>query len=270
MVKFTDYCKNYYIAIGGKIMELGLRDTVALITGASRGIGAASAKALAHHGAKLVINYIKSKDKAGELLNEIKKAGGEGMVFQADVKDQTVVDAMVDSTLKEFGKIDILVNNGNINFPIRSFIELTWEQIEAKILGEMKALFNCSQAVLKDMLNRKSGKLIFVSSSLSRFPGYGFSTHAAAKSAMDSMAKVMAMELGPMGITVNVVGPGLTRTDATAGQPKEVHEQVVGITPLRRLGMPDDIAGVVLFLASSLSDYLNGEYIPVTGGSFMI
>ena len=251
-------------------MEFGLKDKVALVTGASRGIGAASAKALAHHGATVVINYIKSKDKADELLNEIKKAGGKGMVFQADVRDQGAVNSMVESTLREFGKIDVLVNNANINFPIRPFIELTWEQIEAKILGEMKALYNCSQAVLKDMLNRKSGKLIFVSSSLSRFPGFGFSAHAAAKSAMDSMAKVMAMELGPSGITVNVVGPGLTITDATAGQPKEVHEQVAAITPLGRLGMPDDIAGVVLFLASSLSDYLTGEYIPVTGGSFMI
>ena len=251
-------------------MELGLKDKVALITGASRGIGAASAKALAHHGVKVVINYINSSDKAEGLLDEIKKSGGKGMVIQADVRDQGAVNDMVESTLKDFGKIDILVNNANINFPIRPFIELTWEQIEAKILGEMKALYNCSQAVLKDMMNKKSGKLVFVSSSLSRFPGYGFSAHAAAKSAMDSIAKIMAMELGPMGITVNVVGPGLTITDATAGQPKEVHEQVAAITPLRRLGIPDDIAGVILFLASSLSDYLNGEYIPVTGGSFMI
>jgi 3-oxoacyl-[acyl-carrier protein] reductase len=242
-------------------MDLGLKDKVAIITGASRGIGAASTKALAHHGATVVINYIKSKEKAEELLDEIKKAGGKGMVCQADVRNQDAVDDMVESILNEFGKIDILVNNANINFPIKPFIELTWDQIEAKILGEMKALYNCSQAVLKDMLVRKSGKLIFVSSSLSRFPGFGFSAHAAAKS---------AMELGPAGITVNVVGPGLTITDATAGQPKEVHEQVAAITPLRRLGMPDDIAGVVLFLASSLSDYLNGEYIPVTGGSFMI
>jgi len=110
------------------------------------------------------------------------------MVFQADVRDQEAVNDMVEFTLKEFGKIDVLVNNANINFPIRPFIELTWDQIEAKIiLGEMKALYNCSQAVLKDMINRKSGKLIFVSSSLSRFPGFGFSAHAAAKSAMDNM-----------------------------------------------------------------------------------
>ena len=251
-------------------MELGLKDKVAIITGASRGIGAASAKALAHHGATVVINYIKSKDKAEALSEKITNGGGKAMVFKADVREQDAVDAMVESTLKEFGKIDILVNNANINFPIKPFVELEWDQIEAKILGEMKALYNCSQAVLKDMMGRESGKLIFVSSSLSRFPGFGFSAHAAAKSAMDSMAKVMAMELGPMGVTVNVVGPGLTLTDATAGQPKEVHDQIAAITPLRRLGLPNDIAGVVLFLASSLSDYLSGEYIPVTGGSFMI
>jgi len=251
-------------------MELGLKDKVAIVTGASRGIGAAAAKALAHHGATVVVNYIKSKDRAEAMLAEINKAGGKGMVFQADVRDQAAVNAMVESTLKEFGKIDVLVNNANINFPIRPFIELSWDQSEAKIMGEMKALYNCSQAVLKDMVNRKSGKLIFVSSSLSRSPGNGFAAHAAAKSAMDGMAKVMAMELGPVGITVNVVGPGLTLTDATAGQPKQVHEQIAAITPLRRLAMPADIAGVVLFLASRLSDYLNGEYIPVTGGNFMI
>lgn len=251
-------------------MELGLKDRIALITGASRGIGAASAKALAYHGATVIINYIQSKDKAEALLKEIENTGGKGMVYQADVRNSGAVNEMIESSLKEFGRIDILVNNANINFPIKPFIEFTWEEMEAKIMGEMKALFNCSQAVLKDMTRRKTGKLIFISSSLSRFPGNGFSAHAAAKSAMDGMAKVMAMELGPLGITINVVGPGLTLTDATSGQPKEMHEQVAAITPLRRLGIPEDIAGVVVFLASSLSNYLNGEYIPVTGGSYMV
>ncbi|UCH21731.1 MAG: 3-oxoacyl-ACP reductase FabG [Deltaproteobacteria bacterium] len=251
-------------------MDLKLKDKVAIITGASRGIGAASAKALAHHGATVVINYIHRKDKAQALLDEIKNGGGRGMTIQADVRDREAVDAMADSTLKEFGKIDILVNNANINFPIKPFVELTWGQIEAKIMGEMRALYYCSQAVLKDMTKRQSGKLIFISSSLSRYPGYGFSAHAAAKSAVDAMAKVMATELGPAGITVNVIGPGLTLTDATSGQPKEMHEQVAAITPLRRLGLPEDIAGAVVFLASALSDYLSGEYLPVTGGSYMI
>jgi len=251
-------------------MELGLKDKVALITGASRGIGAASAKALASHGATVIVNYINAKDKAEAVLDELKGLGAKGMIFQADVRDSDAVNTMVNAALNEFGQIDVLVNNANINFPIRPFVELTWDQIEAKIMGEMKSLYNCSQAVLKDMIKRKSGKLIFISSSLSRFPGYGFSAHAAAKSAMDAMAKVMATELGPVGITVNVIGPGLTLTDATAGQPKEMQEQVVAITPLRRLGMPEDIAGAVVFLASSLSDYFSGEYLPVTGGSYMI
>ncbi len=157
-----------------RIMELKLTDKVAIITGASRGIGAASAKALAYHGSTVIINYIHSKDKAEALLTEIKNGGGTGMTFQADVRDRGAVDAMVDSALKEFGKIDILVNNANINFPIKPFTELLWDDIEAKIMGEMKALYNCSQAVLRDMTQRKSGKLIFISSSLSRFPGLGF------------------------------------------------------------------------------------------------
>jgi 3-oxoacyl-[acyl-carrier protein] reductase len=251
-------------------MELGLRNRVALITGASRGIGAAAAKALAYYGAAVVINYLQNKDKAEEVLKEIKENGGKGIIFQADVRVRDAVDKMVDTALKEFGKIDILVNNANINFPIKPFMELEWDEIEAKITGEMKALYNCSQAVLRDMAERKSGKLIFMSSGLSRHPGFGFSAHAAAKAAMDSIAKVMAMELGPTGITVNVIGPGLTLTDATSGQPKEIHDQVAEMTPLRRLGVPEDVAGAVVFLASSLSDYLTGEYIPVSGGIFMI
>lgn len=251
-------------------MGLGLKDKVALVTGGSRGIGAAISKALAYHKAAVVINYLEGKEKAEGVLDEIKKNGGRGVIIQADVRDQGAVDRMVDTAIKEFGRIDILVNNANINFPIKPFIELSWDEIEAKITGEMKALYNCSQAVLKDMLKRRSGKLIFISSGLSRHPGHGFSAHAAAKAAMDSIARVMALELGPCGITVNVVGPGLVLTDATRGQPKEMHERIAEMTPLKRIGMPDDIADVVVFLASSLSDYLTGEYIPVNGGSFMI
>ncbi len=251
-------------------MELGLKDKVAIITGASRGIGAASARALAYHGATVIINYVQSKDKAEAVLKEIKSGGGKGMIYQADVRDLEAVNAMVNSATSEFGVIDILVNNANINFPVKPFTELTWHEIEAKIMGEMKALYNCSQAVLKDMLKRKAGKLIFISSGLSRSPGFGFAAHAAAKSAVDGMAKVMAMELSPSGISVNVIGPGLVLTDATSGQPKEMHEQLAAITPLRRLGVPEDIAGAVVFLASSLSDYLNGQYMPVNGGGYMI
>lgn len=251
-------------------MELGLKNKVVLITGASRGIGAAIAKALASHGASVIINYIQNREKAEKVLNDIKSNGGKGIVVQADVRDAGAVNRMVEEGIKKFGWIDILINNANINFPVKPFTDLLWEEIEAKISGEMKALYNCSQAVLKDMMKRKSGKLIFISSGLSRHPGYGFSAHAAAKSAMDSIAKVMALELGPYGITINVIGPGLTRTDATSGMPEDGFKRLAEMTPLKRVGEPADVAGAAVFLTSSLSDYLTGEYIPVNGGSFMI
>jgi len=250
-------------------MDIDLKNRVALVTGSSRGIGAACVKRLALSGAAVVVNYYQSEELAESLVREIESHGGQAMVVQADVRDRDAVDRMVDSAIQRFGRIDILVNNANINFPIQPFIELSWESIESKITGEMKSLYNCSQAVLKDMLPRKSGKLIFISSTLSRFPGFGFSAHAAAKAAMDSIARVMAAELGPMGITVNTVGPGLTETDATAGMPKKMKEQVASITPLCRIGHPDDVARIVAFLSSPLSDYLTGHYIPVCGGGFM-
>ncbi|MBU0729411.1 MAG: SDR family oxidoreductase [Proteobacteria bacterium] len=251
-------------------MKLSIDGKVVVVTGASRGIGAAIAEALGHHGATVIINYLNNREKAAAVLARVKKNGGNGIIFQADVRDADAVNAMVETAINTFGRIDVLVNNANIDFPIKPFIALTWEEINGKITGEMQALYNCSQAVLRDMTQRKSGKLIFISSSLSRHPAYGFAAHAAAKSAVDSMARVMATELGPEGITVNVIGPGLVKTDATAGQPPEMHEQIAAFTPLRRVGMPDDVAGVTVFLASSLSDYLTGQYIPVTGGSFMI
>ncbi len=251
-------------------MELGIAGKVVLVTGASRGIGAAIAKSLGLHGATVIVNYHNHRDQAEEVLSQVKENGGNGIICQADVRDAEAVNAMVATAINTFGKIDTLVNNANIDFPIKPFIALTWEEVNAKITGEMQALYNCSQAVLLGMVARKTGKLIFISSSLSRHPAYGFAAHSAAKSAVDSMAKVMATELGPEGITVNVIGPGLVKTDATAGQPPEMFEQTAAFTPLRRVGMPADVAGVAVFLTSSLADYLTGQYIPVTGGSFMI
>jgi 3-oxoacyl-[acyl-carrier protein] reductase len=251
-------------------MELGLKNKVALVTGASRGIGAATAKALAAHGAAVVMNYLCATEKADDVFRDITSRGGRAMLACADVRDRSAVDSVVAAAMKEFGGIDILVNNANISFPVKPFTALSWDEFEAKLTGEMKALVNCSQAVLPAMTAKNSGKLIFISSSLSRSPGYGFSAHAAAKGAMDSIARVMATELGPQGISVNVIGPGLTLTDATAGQPKEMQEQVAAGTPLRRLGLPEDVAGAAVFLASDLSNYLTGEYIPVNGGNFMV
>jgi len=251
-------------------MCIDLQGKVAMVTGASRGIGAAVARDLADHDAAVVINYLHSKDKAEALKKTIMEAGGRAATFHADVRERSAVERMVASVEKELGTIDILVNNAAVDFPMQPFMELSWSDIEAKLTGEIGALVHCCQAVLPGMIAKKSGKIILVSSTLSREPGYGFAAHCAAKAAMDSMARTMALELGPSKININVVGPGLTKTDATAGLPPEVHEQIAAHTPLLRVAEPEDIAGVVMFLASEMSDYLTGQYIPVNGGGFML
>jgi 3-oxoacyl-[acyl-carrier protein] reductase len=251
-------------------MCIDLTGKIALVTGASRGIGAAIARDLADHNAAVAINYLRSGDRAEALRKNIVEAGGRATIVQADVRDRTAVDLMVAETEKELGPIDILVNNANIDFPMQPFAQLSWSDIKTKLTGELGAMVHCCQAVLPDMMEKKYGKIILVSSTLSREPGYGFAAHCAAKAAVDSMARVMALELGPFHINVNIVGPGLTRTDATAGLPPEVHEQTAAHTPLRRVGEPEDVARTVMFLASDMSDYLTGQYIAVNGGGFML
>jgi 3-oxoacyl-[acyl-carrier protein] reductase len=177
---------------------------------------------------------------------------------------------MVAAAERELGTIDILVNNANIDFPMQPFAEMTWPDIQAKLTGEIGAMVHCCQAVIPSMLKKKYGKIVLVSSTLSREPGYGFGAHCAAKAAMDSLARTMALELGPDNIYVNVVGPGLTRTDATAGMPAEVFTQTAAHTPLRRVAEPQDIADVIMFLASGMADHITGQYFPVNGGGFML
>lgn len=251
-------------------MKIDLTGKVAIVTGGARGIGASCAKMLGSCGANVIVNYINSKDKAQEVVEYIKHNGSDAIAFCADVRDEDSVNSMANTAIEKYGKIDILVNNANINFPIKPFVELDFKSIEDKILGETKAFYNCTKSVLNSMMKQKYGKLIYISSSLSRQTANGFFAHAAAKSAVDAMAKTLALELGPYGIRANVIGPGLTDTDATSNQPKESKEMIANFTPLKRIGVPDDVARVVLFLASELSDYINGEYIPVNGGSFMI
>ena len=251
-------------------MCIDLQGKVALVTGASRGIGAAISRDLADHNAAVVINYLRSKDKAEAIRQEINGAGGRAIAVQADVRDRGSVDRMVAAAEKELGRIDILVNNANIDFPMQPFTEMSWPDIEAKLTGEIGAMVHCCQAVLPGMIEKKYGKIILISSTLSREPGFGFAAHCAAKAAVDSLARTMAHELGPAGIYVNVVGPGLTRTDATAGLPVEVFHHTAEHTPLLRVAEPQDIASVTMFLASEMSDYVTGQYIPVNGGGFML
>jgi 3-oxoacyl-[acyl-carrier protein] reductase len=247
-----------------------LSDKVAIVTGSSRGIGAETAKLLAAEGAKVAVNYHASRERGEVVLGEIRAEGGEGLLVQADATDRDQVEAMVREVQEKLGPVDILVNNASISFPMSPFVGFPWEDFEKKLVHELKASFFPTQAVVPGMIRRGRGCIVNISSGLSRHPGEGFCAHSTAKSALDAFSKSLAQELGPSGIRVNVVAPGLTLTDATAFLPQQAKDAIAGHTPLRRLGRPEDVAGAVLFFCADWSRFITGSYLPVSGGSQML
>ena len=247
-----------------------LKDKVALITGASRGIGAETAKLFAHHGAKVVVNYVNNVEAARKVADEIISGNGEAMIVQADVTDNVQVEKMMIEIKAGFGDVDVLVINAGLRFKVAPFMLQTWDEFSYKYYGEMKAFFNSAKAVIPGMMLKKQGVIVAVSSGLSRHPGFGFSSHSASKSAVDALVKSLALELGSSGIRVNTVAPGLTITDATSWMPEEQQQMAANHTALKRNGLPEDIAGAILFMASDLSRHVTGTYLSVDGGSAMI
>ncbi len=239
---------------------------VAIVTGASRGIGAATAALLGRHGAAVAVNYFRSDRPAAAVVDGIRKGGGTAAAFKADVRDAAQVEAMARDVTQSLGPVDTLVLNASINFPIAPFLEYRWDDFEAKLTGEMKAAFFCCKAFVPAMVKAGKGCIVGISSGLSRHPGHGFCAHSTAKSGLDAFMKSLALELGPRGIRVNVVAPGLTVTDATAFQSRKEKDAVAGMTPMKRIALPDDVAGAVLCVASDEARFVSGAYIPVSGG----
>jgi 3-oxoacyl-[acyl-carrier protein] reductase len=248
---------------------MALSEKVAIVTGSSRGIGAATVRLLAQHGARVTVNYKENCEAGARTLADIESNGGRGILVRADVTDIYQVKSLVKKTERELGPVDILVNNANMSFPIVPFVEFPWDGFEQKLLHEMKATFFCCQAVVGGMMKRRRGCIVNVSSGLSRVPGPGFIAHTSAKSALDAFSKALALELGPFGIRVNVVAPGLTLTDATTHRSEALKAAVADRTPLKRLAQPEDIAGAVLFYCTDWSRFVTGTYLPVSGGTQM-
>jgi 3-oxoacyl-[acyl-carrier protein] reductase len=246
-----------------------LEDKVALVTGASRGIGAAAARRLARAGAAVVVNYYQNKEAALGVLREIESAGGRAVVFQADVKRQDQVQAMVAAAEQRFSTIDILVNNAYFPFQVGALHELAWDKLHEAVEHELSAFHFCVKACLPGMLEKKAGKIIVISTRLAQQPLPRMGAYAAAKSALESMANTMAIELGPSGITVNVVTPAFTLTDASMIMPEAFRERVKDTRPLKRHLYPEDVAGAVVFLAGEEASMLTGSHILITGGSHL-
>ncbi len=251
----------------GKRRPLGGK--VVLITGASRGIGAAAAKRLAQGGASVVVNYLKSRDQAMEVLKEVENEGAGGMVWQADVTDRIQVDRMAQAVQENFGAVDILVNNAFFPFKVAPLDQMSWKDLEEATSKELGALHNCVQAFVPGMIEKKKGKIIVISTRLAQQPLPRMGAYAAAKAALESIANTLAIELGPSGIAVNIVTPAFTLTDASTIMSEEYKERVRKSRPLQKHLYPEDVAGTIAFLAGDESDVLTGSNIFVTGGSHL-
>jgi len=246
-----------------------------LITGASRGIGAATAKAFAAEGASVGVNYLKNRQAADATVAACQAAGGDAVPLQADITDQAAVLRLVEDALDAFGKIDILVSNAFAPYVFsperrKLFWELEWSVFEAQIEGSVKATHNLVQAVLPAMLERAEGCIINIATNLVDRPVVPYHDYTTAKSALVGFSRNLAMELGPVGIRVNTVCPGLVYpTEATRHVKEALKDALIAQTPLRRIAAPEDIAGPVLFLASPWSTFMTGQTLYVDGGLVM-
>lgn len=247
-----------------------LEGKVILITGGSRGIGSSAARLLASHGAKVAINYRRSEARAARVKEIIEAEGGEVELFQGDVTDRYQVRKMVEAVIARWGRIDVLVSNAAIGFKMKSFLDHDWDDFQRKVNDEVAQLFFLCKEVVPGMVAQGGGSIVSVSSTMSKGHGDGFIAHSSAKAAIDAFVRSLAYELGPDGIRVNTVAPGLIITDATANLSPAVKDSAAAWSPLRRNGVAGDVAGAILFYASDMSRYVTGSYQAVDGGMTML
>lgn len=246
---------------------MDLSSRVALVTGASQGIGSGVAKILAREGATVVVNYQKSRDKAELTVDEIIKSGGQAFAIQADVTSGQEVRRMVAWIVDRFGRIDVLVNNAGVgeHRPFLDITEQSWDEIMAV---NLKGVFLCSQAAGRQMVQRRYGKIINISSVVSFAAMSGVAHYCTSKGGLTMLTKAMAFELGPYNINVNAVAPSTVRTQGNArflDRPEVMQAEMEAI-PLHRLGCPEDVGEAVAFLATEKAGWINGTTLILDGG----
>lgn len=243
-----------------------LKDKVALVTGASRGIGKAAAIALVNQGAKVVVNYARSSEAAEAIVQEITAAGGEAIALQADVSQAEQVDNLIKQTLDKFGRIDVLVNNAGITKDTL-LLRMKPEQWQAVIDLNLTGVFLCTKAVSKTMLKQRSGRIVNIASVAGQMGNPGQANYSAAKAGVIGFTKTVAKELANRGITVNAVAPGFIETDMTQDLKSD---KIIDFIPLGRYGKPEEVAGTIRFLAADpAAAYITGQVFNVDGGMVM-
>ncbi|MFI7669871.1 SDR family NAD(P)-dependent oxidoreductase [Nocardia sp. NPDC049526] len=244
---------------------------IALITGASRGIGAAVARLLASRGMRVVVNYRSSRDEADDVVASIVSAGGQAMAVQADVRDESAVRDMVEQIRAAIGEVEVLVHNALIPYAVKSFDEISWDELGGKLEQEMRAAFLMTKAVVPGMTKGGYGRIVYLGTVLSRRPRAGMIALGTSKAALSQFARYVAQELGPQGITVNVVAPGpVGETTIVNAVLEQAHQQnQAAQTALGRIATPDDVARAVAFYAGDDSGFITGITAPVNGGMAM-
>jgi 3-oxoacyl-[acyl-carrier protein] reductase len=246
-----------------------LKDQVAIVTGASRGIGKSVAEVFAQEGARLVINYKASESGASAVVDEIRKKNGQAIHVKADVSKVEDVKRLVKTTVDNFGRIDILVNNAGVMF-VDDFLEATEDTWDKTMDINLKGAYLCSKEVAPIMLKQKRGKIIMMSSNSGLYhpSAMRFVEYVTSKAGMNGLTKALALRLGPY-ITVNAICPGYIKTEMVAHNDPETERRLIEETALRRFGTPEEVASSAVFLASSEAEFITGELLIVAGGRGM-
>lgn len=246
-------------------MVIKMHQPTVLITGASRGIGRATAELFAENGYRLLLNYCTSEQAALELEKELTKKGADVLLYKADVTDLGQVKSMVEAGEKRFGGIDVLISNAGVAKQ-RLFTDITPEEWHRMMAVHIDGAYNCTQSVLPGMIHRKQGKIVLISS-IWGLVGASCEVHySTAKAALIGMTKALAKELGPSNIQVNCVAPGVIDTDMNALLDEETRAELAEETPLGHMGTPRDVAQTIAFLASKQADFITGQVISPNGG----